>query len=43
MKTYLIKVDGQVYKGLFTHGIDAAIDAMDRFPEATRISVRVCP
>lgn len=41
MKTYQIKVNGLTYQGLFAHGIDAAIDAMDRFPEARRISVRV--
>ena len=43
MKSYFIKVDGHSYEGLFSHGIDAVIDAMDKFPNATRISVMRLP
>ncbi len=48
MRTYQIIVtmpDGQQNKhtGIFECGVDAAIDAMEKFPEARRISARRIP
>ena len=48
MRTYQIIVtmpDGKQNKhiGIFECGVDAAIDAMEKFPEARRISARRMP
>ena len=40
MKRFVVMASGCLYEGLFTDACSALIDAMDRFPEATRISVR---
>jgi len=40
MITCTIKIDGQVaYTGLFASTCDAVADAIERFPQARRISV----
>jgi len=41
MKRFVIQVAGCMYEGLYTDSCAAVLDAMDRFPGATRISVRV--
>lgn len=41
MKTYIIKVNGQQYLGLFACGCDAVVDALERFPHARTVSARV--
>lgn len=41
MKHCLIKVDGVTYGGLFLCTVDAVLDAMDLYPQASRISVKV--
>lgn len=40
MKSYIIRIDNALYRGLFTDSCAAVIDALDRFPCARRISVR---
>ncbi len=42
MIKFCITVDGEKYTGIFAHSCDAVIDAMDRFPDARRISVTPC-
>ena len=41
MKLFIISATGFLYEGLFTDSCAALLDAMSRFPEATRISVRL--
>lgn len=41
MHKFLIKVDARQYEGLFAHSFDAVLDALERFPEARRVIVRV--
>jgi len=40
MITCTVKVAGRVYTGLFRSTAAAALDALERFPEARGISVR---
>lgn len=42
MRKFMITVDGEKYTGVFAHSCDVVIDAIDRFPEARRISVKPC-
>jgi hypothetical protein len=42
MLKFLITVDGEKYTGVFAHSCDAVIDAIDRFPAARRIRVKLC-
>ena len=40
MRKFLIVVDGHKYTGLFLSSMDAAIDALEKNPDASRISVK---
>ena len=42
MRKFIVKVDGIKYEGVFAHSCDAVMDAIDRFPDARRISVKPC-
>lgn len=41
MLKFLIKVGGQQYEGLFACSIDAVLDALERFPGARGVFVKV--
>jgi hypothetical protein len=41
MHKFLIKVGGQQYEGLFACSCDAVLDALERFPGARGVFVRV--
>ena len=40
MIKFKIKVDGHEYEGVFAHSCDAVIDAIERNPDARRVSVK---
>ena len=41
MKPYIVQVGTLTYRTFQSHSIDAVIEAMERFPEAGRIVVRL--
>lgn len=41
MKTFIVTAGTERYLGLFASSFDAVLDAMDRFPGATRITAKV--